>query len=89
MSAPVKIIQNALLAEPKSGSDESRAVSSLEAGCDVNARPITVIDDLPDVPAICQAELDAIERYMGDILDLVLGPAGSATTASSRHKNLP
>ena len=56
---------------------------------DIGAPPISVSDDLPAVPAICQAELDAIERYMGDILDLVLGPAGGAATASSRHKNLP
>ena len=30
-------------------------------------------DNLPAVPAISDAELDAIERDMGDILDMVLG----------------
>ena len=34
---------------------------------------ILVSDNLPAVPAITDAELDAIERYMGDILDMVLG----------------
>ena len=39
-----------------------------------------IIDDLPAIPAICEAELDAIERYMSDILDVVLG--GTASPAS-------
>ena len=89
MDGPSDKVVDALLAELRASSATSTAARPLDPGCDESARPITVIDDLPDVPAICQAELDAIERYMGDILDLVLGPAGSATTASSRHKNLP
>ncbi len=33
----------------------------------------TITDDLPYDAAISASELDAIERYMSDILDVVLG----------------
>lgn len=33
----------------------------------------TITDDLPHDAAISASELDAIERYMSDILDVVLG----------------
>lgn len=36
------------------------------------AQPLELSDDLPVSPIISQSELDAIERYMGDILDKVL-----------------
>jgi hypothetical protein len=34
---------------------------------------LTITDDLPHDAAISASELDAIERYMNDILDVVLG----------------
>ena len=34
---------------------------------------LTITDDLPNDAAISASELDAIERYMSDILDVVLG----------------
>ena len=46
---------------------------------------ILVSDNLPGVPAISDAELDAIERYMGDILDMVLG--GTVTPPISDRDN--
>ena len=36
------------------------------------AKPLDISDDFPRTPAISDPELDAIERYMGDILDEVL-----------------
>lgn len=38
-------------------------------------RPLAVADDLPSYPSISEAEIDAIERYMADILDEVLSPS--------------
>lgn len=35
-------------------------------------QPLEIIDDLPRVSEISEAEVDAIERYMSDILDVVL-----------------
>ena len=55
---------------------------------DSGVPPITVSDNMPAIPAITDTELDAIERYMGDILDMVLGGGDSASAASSRHKHL-
>jgi hypothetical protein len=34
---------------------------------------LTITDDLPHDAAINSSEIDAIERYMSDILDVVLG----------------
>ena len=34
---------------------------------------LTITDDLPHDAAISSSEIDAIERYMSDILDVVLG----------------
>lgn len=34
---------------------------------------LTISDDLPHDAAISSSEIDAIERYMSDILDVVLG----------------
>ena len=42
-----------------------------------HAQPLELSDDLPCAPAIRERELDAIERYMSDILDEVLA-LGSA-----------
>ena len=36
------------------------------------AKPLDISDDFPRTRAISDPELDAIERYMGDILDEVL-----------------
>lgn len=43
---------------------------------ELDEQPLIVADDLPGSTPICEAELDAIERYMGDILDEVLGRTG-------------
>lgn len=41
--------------------------------CGFEERPLIVTDDFPSTASICQAELDAIERFMGEILDEVFG----------------
>ena len=45
---------------------------------------LIVIDDLPSAVAIGLSELDAIERYLSDILDVVLG--SSAASAAPEVK---
>lgn len=40
---------------------------------DVDDQVLTITDDLPHNAAIGLSEIDAIERYMSDILDVVLG----------------
>lgn len=42
-------------------------------GVEMDDQVLTVTDDLPHEAAISFSELDAIERYMSDILDAVLG----------------
>ena len=49
------------------------------------ARPLGISDDLPRYPAINHSELDAIERYMGDILDEVLGHHAAESSETSKH----
>ena len=52
----------------------SNAMIGLVASlADDNARPLELSDDPLLTPRFAPAELDAIERYMGDILDEVLG----------------
>ena len=56
------------------GAQSPPAVRGLPTCTSCDGEPtIRVCDNLPAVPAISDAELDAIERYMGDILDMVLG----------------
>ena len=43
------------------------------------AKALDISDDLPRNPAISHPELDAIERYMSDILDEVLAQSSGAT----------
>ena len=59
------------------GCAQCAADTRARASCagDDHQSTILVRDNFPAVPAISDAELDAIERYMGDILDLVLGGA--------------
>ena len=59
------------------GAQNSPAVRGLPTRtcCDVQPT-ILVSDNLPPIPSISDAELDAIERYMVDILNVVLGGAG-------------
>jgi hypothetical protein len=40
---------------------------------EMDDQALTITDDLPYDAAISASELDAIERYMSDILDVVLG----------------
>lgn len=47
-------------------------------GVDLDDQVLTITDDLPHDAAISLSEIDAIERYMSDILDVVLG-SGQAT----------
>lgn len=47
-------------------------------GVELDDQVLTIIDDLPHDAAIGLSEIDAIERYMSDILDVVLG-SGQAT----------
>lgn len=44
-----------------------------EIGVELDDQVLTITDDLPDDAAISSYEIDAIERYMSDILDVVLG----------------
>lgn len=67
--------------------DDRALMAGLLAECDDQS--LTVMDDLPDDPSISLSELDAIERYMGDILDQVLGHhcgEGSGTTRRSAQE---
>ena len=51
---------------------ESPCVSP-EVGVGLDDQVLTITDDLPHDAAISSSEIDAIERYMSDILDVVLG----------------
>lgn len=42
-------------------------------GVEMDDQVLTITDDLPHDAAISVSEIDAIERYMSDILDVVLG----------------
>ena len=42
-------------------------------GVELDEQVLTITDDLPHDAAIGLSEIDAIERYMSDILDVVLG----------------
>ena len=54
---------------------------------DLDEPLLTITDNLKRDAVIGPAELDAIERYMGDILDVVLGScATSATTELNSPK---
>ncbi len=44
-----------------------------EVGVGLDDQVLTMTDDLPHDAAISVSEIDAIERYMSDILDVVLG----------------
>ena len=44
-----------------------------EFGVELGDQILTITDDLPHGAAINLSEIDAIERYMSDILDVVLG----------------
>jgi len=43
----------------------------------------TVENELPDPIPVCTAELDAIERYFGDVLDAVFDPKPRAMPAAT------
>ena len=82
VEAPDGLAANGLESEPEPDSAAALAGPSLdEIGIDHRATMV-VAENLPPFPAICDAELDAIERYMSDILDAVLGGGVGATTAS-------
>ena len=44
-------------------------------GVELDDRILAITDDFPHDAAITSSEVDAIERYMSDIVDLVLGSA--------------
>ncbi len=44
-----------------------------EVGADLNDQMLTITDDLTSDAGVGLSEIDAIERYMSDILDQVLG----------------
>jgi hypothetical protein len=50
---------------------------------------LIVHDDLPEGPSITTAELDVIETFFADILDLVLSDKSGGALASLRHNGLP
>jgi hypothetical protein len=42
----------------------------------------TVVNELPDPLQVSKAEIDAIERYFGDVLEAVFGSKPNAPTAA-------
>lgn len=46
----------------------------------------TVENELPDPIPVSRAELDAIERYFGDLLDAVFDPKPSTMPATTAHQ---
>lgn len=56
-------------------------------GC--SGERLIVRDDLPERPAITAAELDVIEMFFADILDVVLSDGSGMSAASLCHKLLP
>jgi hypothetical protein len=50
---------------------------------------LSVRDDLPERPTITTAELDVIETFFADILDMVLNDNSGVPPASLCHNHLP
>jgi hypothetical protein len=62
---------------------DDRSISSPEFARFAD-QPLTIADDFPSITPIGQVELDAIERYMGEILDEVLGHSAAVSGGPSR-----
>jgi hypothetical protein len=84
MMEPTDIIEKAL-ACPSAAAGIARAPSELDDGA---GDRLSIIDDLGLRPAISAAELDVVERFFADILDMVLSGDGGEAPSSS-HDGLP
>jgi hypothetical protein len=73
------------LSDPLASASEGDA--ALLAGRPDEA-PLAISDNLPDHAAISNAELDAIETFLSDILDQVLGNGATPATASLCYKKM-
>jgi hypothetical protein len=54
---------------------------------DLDDSSLAISDDLPTNSPVSEAELDVIERYMGDILDLVLASRSAITSPEAKDHN--
>lgn len=73
------------LPSPREVEDEARGASAL-AGAAANADgALDVVSDITSDFPIGPAELDVLERYFGDLLDIVLGGSKNAPVTLSRH----
>jgi len=54
---------------------------------DLDDSSLAISDDLPTNSPVSEAELDVIERYMGDILDLVLASRSAITSPKAKDDN--
>ena len=66
-------------APPSTAQLSAEAITLAALLTEFEAKPLDILDDLPRNPAISEPELDAIERYMSDILDEVLAQSSGAT----------
>ena len=57
---------------PSTAPLSAKAITLAALLAEFEAKPLDISDDFPRTAAISNLELDAIERYMGDILDEVL-----------------
>ena len=52
----------------------------------LSAPGLTAIDDWPDRIPVTEAEVDAFERYFGEVLDRLFGPSTAAPETKALHE---
>ena len=72
-------------APPSTARLSAEAITLAALLAEFEAKPLDISDDFPRNPAINHSELDAIERYMGDILDEVLGHHAAESSETSKR----
>ena len=70
---------------PPTGPLSAEAITLAALLAEFEAKPLDISDDLPHNPAISDPELDAIERFMGDILDEVLDCGSGAMKRATKE----
>ena len=70
---------------PSTGPLSAEAITLAALLAEFEAKPLDISDDLPRNPAISDPELDAIERFMGDILDEVLDCGSGAMKRATKE----
>lgn len=78
-----------IIAERAGCASEFDAGLTDRVGDDCSEDGLIIGDDLPERPAITKAELDVIETFFADILDMVLSDSSGVPLASLRHNRLP